>query len=173
MMAETDTAAPLTSSGPADPAPEAGFAELTEMPGHLLRRCHQIAVSIFIQECKAFALTPLQFIALGALNDHGEMDQNRLGGLTALDRTTIGTVITKLEARGLLARRRSTTDRRFNAISCTAAGRELLDRVGPAVETAQARVLAPLAPAERARFLGDLKRIADENNLQSRAPQRD
>lgn len=164
---------PPTTSGQTDPVPEAGFAELTEMPGHLLRRCHQIAVSIFIQECKAFALTPLQFIALSALDHHGEMDQNRLGGLTALDRTTIGTVITRLEARRLLTRRRSTTDRRFNAISCTAAGRDLLHRVGPAVEIAQARVLAPLAPQARARFLGDLKRIADGNNLQSRAPQRD
>lgn len=172
-MDEIEPGAPLAPPGQAASEPEAGFEAVTEMPGHLLRRCQQIAVSIFIQECKAFALTPLQFVVLSALNDHGELDQNRLGGLTALDRTTIGTVITKLEARGLLTRRRSTTDRRFNAISGTAAGRALLARVGPAVETAQARILAPLAPQERARFLGDLKRIADGNNLQSRAPQRD
>jgi len=148
------------------------FSEITEMPGHLLRRCQQIAVSIFMQECAGSALTPLQYIALSALDHHGELDQNRLGGLVALDRTTIGKVITKLEERGLVARRRSTDDRRFNAITCTAAGRDLLERVRPAVEAAQERMLAPLEPEERARFLGYLKRVAEVNNAQSRAPLR-
>jgi len=148
------------------------FGEITEMPGHLLRRCQQIAVSIFMQECRGFALTPLQYVVLSALGHHGELDQNRLGGLTALDRTTIGTVITKLEARGLAARRRSTADRRFNAITCTDAGRALLEDVRPAVEAAQARILAPLEPQEQARFLGFLMRVAEGNNAESRAPLR-
>jgi len=159
----------------ADDAPlaEAGaFREITEMPGHLLRRCHQIGVSIFMQECEAVGLTPLQYVALSAVEHHGELDQNRLGGLVALDRTTIGKVVAKLEERGLVARRRSTTDRRFNAITATSKGRALLDQVRPAVEAAQARILAPLEPDERARFLGYLKRVADGNNAHSRAPLR-
>ena len=32
------------------------------MAGHLLRRCHQIAVAIFLDECAAYDLTPLQFV---------------------------------------------------------------------------------------------------------------
>jgi MarR family transcriptional regulator, lower aerobic nicotinate degradation pathway regulator len=151
-------------------AQKGDFSEITEMPGHLLRRCQQIAVSIFMQECAA--ATPLQYVALSALDRLGELDQNRLGGLVALDRTTIGKVVAKLEERGLVARRRSTADRRFNAITCTAKGRALLAQVRPAVEAAQARILAPLAPAEQARFLGYLKRVAEGNNAHSRAPLR-
>jgi DNA-binding MarR family transcriptional regulator len=154
------------------PAEAGAFAEITEMPGHLLRRCQQIAVSIFMQECEGSGLTPLQYVALSAVDHHGELDQNRLGGLVALDRTTIGKVVTKLEERGLVARRRSTDDRRFNAITCTPAGRALLAEVRPAVEAAQARILTPLAPDEQARFLGYLMRVAEGNNAQSRAPLR-
>ena len=131
----------------AGPSAQAGaFREVTEMPGHLLRRCQQIAVSIFMQECEGWGLTPLQYVALSAVAHAGGLDQNRLGGLVALDRTTIGKVVAKLEDRGLVARRRSTSDRRFNAITCTEAGRALLAEVRPAVEAAQARILGPLAP---------------------------
>ncbi|MDJ0947396.1 MAG: MarR family winged helix-turn-helix transcriptional regulator [Alphaproteobacteria bacterium] len=151
-------------------APSRDFAEITDMPGHLLRRCQQIAVSIFLQECRDLDLTPLQYVVLSALDHHGELDQNRLGGLTALDRSTISTVIGKLESRGLVARRRSKIDRRFNAITCAAAGRDVLHRAQPAVDAAQARILAPLEPDEQARFLAYLKRVADGNNQESRAP---
>src|ERR1700722_20277307 len=33
-------------------------------PGYLFRRMQQIAVAIFIEECKAFDLTPVQYAAL-------------------------------------------------------------------------------------------------------------
>ncbi len=152
-------------------AADAGAAaELVDMPGHLLRRCQQIAVALFLQECRADDLTPLQYAVLKALDQHGELDQNRLGGLTALDRTTVSTVVGNLERRGLVARRRSRADRRHNAITCTPAGGALLRRAQPAVDAAQARILAPLAADEREGFLACLKKIADGNNLESRAP---
>lgn len=151
---------------------DAGFDAIAAMPGHLLRRCQQIAVAIFLQECEALDLTPLQYVVLGALETGGVMDQNRLGGMTALDRTTVGTVLSKLEGRGLVARRRSDTDKRFNVITLTDDGRALLEKAVPAVAETQARILAPLAPDDRNRFLGYLMQIADGNNQQSRAPLR-
>lgn len=151
---------------------QADLPEIAEMPGHLLRRCQQIAVSIFLQECHDLDLTPLQYAVLSALDRHGELDQVRLGGLTALDRTTIGVVVGNLEERGLIERRRSDTDRRYNAITCTQAGRRLVDKAAPAVDAAQRRILAPLTPAERKQFLAFLKRVADGNNRESRAPLR-
>jgi DNA-binding MarR family transcriptional regulator len=163
-MIAPDRGEPAVAAGPAS-APA-----LIEMPGHLLRRCQQIAVAIFLQECAEADLTPLQYAVLRALDAHGELDQNRLGGLTALDRTTVSTVISKLEQRALVERRRSDTDRRHNAITLTPNGSALLRRTQPAVDAAQARILAPLAAPEREVLLACLKRIADGNNLESRAP---
>ena len=140
------------------------------MPGHLLRRCQQIAVSIFLQECREIDLTPLQFVVLCALDDLEGLDQATLGGITALDRTTVGVVIEKLESRGLVARRRSEADRRSNLITCTDTGRALRAEARPAVELAQRRILAPLSLAEQEQLLGLLERIADDNNSESRAP---
>src|SRR5580658_10623325 len=64
-------------------------------PGHLLRRCHQISVAIFLDECQAFDLTPLQYVALSALATLGPMDKATIGGVVALDRTTVAVVTSK------------------------------------------------------------------------------
>lgn len=150
--------------------PEISFDDTARMPGHLLRRCQQIAVSLFLQECAAFDLTPLQFAVMSALDHHGPIDQVRLGGLTALDRTTIGVVINKLEERGLAQRRKSEKDRRANLITLSAEGRSLLTQAIPAVQAAQSRILSPLNPAESAQLIALLDRVAAANNDESRAP---
>lgn len=154
------------------PGADAAFDTMAAMPGHLLRRCQQIAVSLFLKECREVSLTPLQFAVLCTLAQHGPMDQARLGGLAALDRTTVGVVSRKLGANGLLTRDRSARDRRSVVLSITPEGTALMRRAMPYVRAAQERILAPLAPEERARFLNDLARIAEANNEHSRAPAR-
>jgi DNA-binding MarR family transcriptional regulator len=154
------------------PAGEGGPASFQEMPGHLLRRCQQIAVSIFLKECRACDLTPLQFAALSALAEHGALDQAHLGGISALDRTTVSVIVRKLESRALVTRARNRADRRSKLISITAKGRALLRRVLPRVQAAQDRILAPLNDRERAQFTALMRKVADANNLESRAPYR-
>jgi hypothetical protein len=41
----------------------------------LIRRLHQIHVAIFLEECAAFNITPVQFSLLKALSPGAEMDQ--------------------------------------------------------------------------------------------------
>jgi hypothetical protein len=41
--------------------------ELHRQPGHLIRRAQQIAVAIFIEECAAFDLTPVQYASMVAI----------------------------------------------------------------------------------------------------------
>jgi len=149
------------------------FARVGAMPGHLLRRCQQIAVSIFLRECRAHDLTPLQFAVLAALVDSPPLDHVRLAGIAALDRTTVGVVARKLEARGLITRRTSEADRRSKLLAVTAAGRAVAEAALPAVEAAQARMMAPLTADERATLLSLLAKMADGNNEQSRAPLRE
>lgn len=148
------------------------FEHISAMPGHLLRRCQQIAVSVFLNECKAYDLTPLQFTVLSTLKQTGPLDQATLGGYAALDRTTIGTVVKNLEHRGLVGRRVSAKDRRSKPIAITAAGEALVEAVLPSVEATQDRMLSPLTRAERQRFVGLLRKMADGNNGESRAPLR-
>ena len=81
-------------------------------------------------------------------------------------------IVRKLESRALVTRARNRADRRSKLISITAKGRALLRRVLPRVQAAQDRILAPLNDRERAQFTALMRKVADANNLESRAPYR-
>ena len=57
-------------------------------PGYLFRRMQQIAVAIFVEECRAFDLTPVQYAALIAIHTHPGIDATRLSAVIAFDRST-------------------------------------------------------------------------------------
>ena len=142
------------------------------MAGHLLRRCHQIAVAIFLDECEAFELTPLQFAVLESLRSSGPQDQVTLGGGVALDRTTISLVIRKLEQRELVRREKSAQDMRAKIVTITASGKDLTEAALRAVQSAQQRIVAPLDDAETGQLLQLLTKLAQGNNSLSRAPEK-
>ena len=54
-------------------------------PGHLIRRAHQLAVAIFMEETAEFDVTPVQFAILNALIDVPGEDQVTLSGHVAFD----------------------------------------------------------------------------------------
>jgi MarR family transcriptional regulator, lower aerobic nicotinate degradation pathway regulator len=141
-------------------------------PGHLLRRCHQISVAIFLDECRAFDLTPLQYVILSALAAYGPMDKATIGGAVALDRTTVAVVVKNLDERGLVTTRPSDHDRRAKLIKITTKGLNLMSSAQNEVANAQERAVAPLTQRERTELLRLLGKIAEESNLLSRAPYR-
>lgn len=168
-------AEPVTSPAIAPDAPTDGRDELSELhsrPGHLIRRCQQIAVALFLDCCAGHDLTPVQYAVLKAVAASGTVDQTSLAGQVALDRSTVGTVIDRLATRGLLERTVSPTDRRVRHLAATPAGRRVLDAIQPAVDRTQERLLAPLTPEERTALLSALGKIAASHNEASRAPLR-
>ena len=157
---------------PASTTPQREPGALYRMPGHLIRRCHQISVALFLEECAAYEATPQQYAVLSALAENDGVDQITLAGLCAFNRTTAGEVIDRMEANGLLKRRDNESDRRVKNIFISKAGLSRLAQLNDAVKRVQQRLLEPLKPAERAKFVEYLTRIASENNELSRAPLR-
>jgi DNA-binding MarR family transcriptional regulator len=117
--------------------------------GHLLRRAHQRASAIFKANFAAHDLTPTQFASLVKIADQGEVSQNLLGRLTAMDPATVKGVIGRLHGRKLLARKLDTDDRRRTLWRLTAAGRKLLSKAITAGLTTSDQTLAPLNAKER------------------------
>jgi DNA-binding MarR family transcriptional regulator len=146
--------------------------DLYAMPGHLVRRSQQIAVALFMEETAAFGVTPVQYAALVAIGEQLDIDASRLSQLIAFDRSTLGNVLARLEAKGLIQRRGGGEDRRVKRLRITRRGKALLDRIEAAVERAQQRILAPLAPAERRHFMALLTKLVQVNNRYSRVPLR-
>ena len=145
-----------------------------DKPGHLIRRCQQIAVALFIEEAQAsgFDLTPVQYAALAAIEEHPGIEATTLSALLAFDRSTLGDVIERLVGKQLVARTPDPQDRRVKRLAATPEGARTVAAIEPAVERAQARILAPLAAPERARFMALLAQVVDLNNPHSRAPVR-
>ena len=145
---------------------------LLEMPGHLIRRLHQISFALFLDQAKAFGITPVQYAALVAIGSHPGIDQTALCSIIAFDRTTIGGVVGRLEKKKLIRRLDGAHDRRTKSLSITAAGRRLIRQIEPAVQSTQQLILAPLKTSERNAFIGMLKHLVHLNNKHSRAPVR-
>jgi MarR family transcriptional regulator, lower aerobic nicotinate degradation pathway regulator len=152
--------------------PASKIASLYELPGHLIRRCHQISVAIFLEECAAFGITPQQYAIVRVLAAHDGVDQITVAGLAALNRTTTGELVARLEEQGYLTRVVSSEDRRVKNLFITKAGHALIQAVDAGVQRVQARLLKPLSKTERKAFIGFLARIAEVNNELSRAPLR-
>src|SRR6195952_3289206 len=118
-------------------------------PGYLFRRMQQIAVAIFVEECRAFDLTPVQYAALVSIHTHPGIDATRLSAVIAFDRSTLGNVIERLETKTYIERKTSREDGRVKLLYLTKSGAALLHDIVPAVDRAQARMLQPLKPADR------------------------
>jgi DNA-binding MarR family transcriptional regulator len=141
-------------------------------PGYLFRRMQQIAVAIFVEECRAHDLTPVQYAALVAISTHPGIDATRLSAVIAFDRSTLGNVIERLELKSLIERKPGPDDKRVKLLTLTRQGAALLREIGPLVDRAQARMLQPLKPADRKSLLALLTQLVDLNNESSRVPLR-
>jgi DNA-binding MarR family transcriptional regulator len=144
--------------------------DLDELPGHYIRRLQQIAVAVFLQETDPLGVTPVQYAALQTVGNTPGIDQGTLARTIGFDTSTIGGVVDRLEARGLLRRNPSPDDRRVRLLTLTDDGAALLDQTVPAVLRAQARMLEPLPKRERAEFMRMLRELVTANNELSRAP---
>jgi len=142
------------------------------MPGHLIRRFHQATVAILQKEVSVlgYDLTPVQYAVLNKINNNPGIDQITLAGLIAYDRTTITSVVDRLEQRGWVTREVSNQDRRSKVIKLTTEGVKVLCKVTPAVISAQAIMLQGLEAKESEVFLSLLEKATDAVNELSRAP---
>ena len=135
-----------------------GF-DFRQAPGHLIRRAHQVAVAIFMEETAAYEVTPVQVAILNALLDDPGEDQVTLARRVAFDAATFGSVIGRLEARGWVRREADAADRRRKRLWLTPAGAEAARRMKRSLGKVQARILDPLDERERAQLLALLDRL--------------
>nr|AWL98890.1 MarR family transcriptional regulator [Bradyrhizobium amphicarpaeae] len=161
-----------SSPMPSKASPPITIDAVYAAPGYLFRRMQQIAVSIFMEECKAFDLTPVQYAALIAIHTHPGIDATRLSAVIAFDRSTLGSVIERLQAKDYVERKPAPEDKRIKLLHLTRSGAAILREIIPAVERAQARMLEPLKPADRKTLMGLMSQLVDLNNEASRVPLR-
>src|ERR1700722_12018620 len=145
---------------------------LFRRPGFLVRRLHQIYVAIYFQNCERFGTTPVQSSVMQVLLAHPGMAQIALAGEIGIDRTTASSVLSRLEARGIVKREADPDDRRTKRAYLTPAGKAMLQDMQSSIEAAHRELVKPLDPAEREQFLEQLLCLVQANNDKGRSPLR-
>ena len=119
----------------------------SRLPGHLIRRLHQVSTAYFAEECGD--LTAVQYAALVAIDSHPGIDATRPHReIIFLNESTIGDVLDRMEGKGWIRHKYTATDRRIKRLDLTPAGRSTLQQVEPGIHRVQDRLLAPLTAAE-------------------------
>ncbi|SFT10760.1 transcriptional regulator, MarR family [Sulfitobacter marinus] len=128
---------------------------INAMPGHLIRRLHQLSTATFSEQMKAAGIdmTSVQFAALQTIHEAPGIDQARLAHHIAYDRATIGGVVDRLERKGWVTRSINPEDKRARRVALTGRGRAVLQKAAPIISALQGNILSGLSDAECAQFI--------------------
>jgi len=150
-------------------SPKHPLDKLYRRPGFMIRRAHQISVSLFLEETGALGITNRQYGIMLVLKAEPGIDQITVAKLLGLDRSTTGMVLTKLEDAGLVGRVVG-DDRRKRSLKLTPTGERMLKRLAEPARRAQERVLSAFSPREQETFLDLLDKFARAFNDTTRVP---
>lgn len=134
-----------------------GAPGAAESLGSLLGGAGALVRGAVAEALGALGVSPREFGALGTIAQMGPLSQRALGAARCIDRTTLVALIDALEERGLVARAVDPQDRRAYAVTLTRRGEQVLDRARTADTVVEARLLAPVAPADRVVFARALR----------------
>ena len=132
---------------------------LDDQVGYLLRLASQRHAVLF-QATMEDGLTPTQFATLIRVAEEGEVSQNQLGRLAAMDVATIKGVVDRLRAKGLIASRSDVQDRRRSVITLTRAGERMIGALRRKGAEISAATLEPLTASEQRTLIALLRKIS-------------
>jgi DNA-binding MarR family transcriptional regulator len=130
---------------------------LADLLGYRLRVAQQAVFRDFAREIPE--ASPGRAGILLLIDANPGVTQSRLAQAVGIDRSTLVGVLHALQARNLVERRRG-EDRRTNGLWLTRAGRTLVASLKQRIRVHERRVASSLTPAERARLLHLLEKLA-------------
>lgn len=133
---------------------------LADSPSHLMHRALQLALDVYAEELGTDGPTQRQFAVMEAVSVKEGLTQTDLVKATGIDRSTLADLVSRMTAKGLLTRERSTLDARAKAVRLSAEGQALLDAARPKVEAADRRIMGLLPKGKRDGFLDLLSELA-------------
>lgn len=137
------------------------FAELDSLLGYLLRRAQGAMHRDFMAAVAQFALTQKQVATLWLIQANPAVSQVEVAATLGMDRATMMSVTDRLEDRGFVIRKRSTTDRRRQELYLTPAGQNTLRKCKTRIAEHESRFNALFTRAELVSLLDALKRFQE------------
>jgi len=131
----------------------------------LLSQVGSHASAGFDELVRALGLSPADAGVLRMLGRQPGMSQRALADRLGSPPSRMVAVIDRLEARGLVTRTRSASDRRNYELSLTAAGSDTLAQLRRIAERHDSDLLAALSPSQSAALADILATLADAHGL--------
>ena len=126
---------------------------LDQLTGYAVRRAQVWIFQDFKRALKGPDMTPAQFSVLTVVPANPGLAEARVAEALAIERARLVQMIDRLEARGLIRRTRSATDRRSHALHLTPDGAALLDRLGALVDAHERNVVARIGARNKSELL--------------------
>jgi DNA-binding MarR family transcriptional regulator len=153
---------------PSIPADFSDLQSLYDRPGFMIRRAHQIAQKLFLEE--SGGITTTQYGVMRILGAQPGLDQIGVARLLGQDHSTTALVIGKLAEDGLVERKDGTDDRRRKILALTPKGCVLLREVGEAVRRSNDRLMLAFGAEEAGQFLALLRKFVEAFNSVAPTP---
>lgn len=155
-------ACPSSTGETACPPPDrgAGQADLTWLLHRAAQRLRRVLDDVAQEQGLSGGLR--DWIVLSSALAEPGRTQLALGQELGLDKTTLTSLLDRLERDGLVVRRQDPRDRRARLADVTAHGREVQVRVSQERDRTEAAVLSAFLPDERALLRDLLARLAGE-----------
>jgi len=110
------------------------IGEIRNIVGFHIRLAHGAVYRHFTETFAQLDLTQKQVSALWLVDDHPGIAQTGLAQRMRMDRATTMAIVNRLEAKGYLVRRKSSSDGRKQALNLTAPGRKALSTAKRAIQ---------------------------------------
>jgi DNA-binding MarR family transcriptional regulator len=140
---------------------ELAFAELDGLLGYLLRRAQGAMHRDFMAAVATFELTQKQAATLWLIHANAGVSQAELASALGMDRATMMALTDRLEDRGFVIRKRSSTDRRRQDLYLTPSGQSILKKCKARIAEHDEKFRALFTAPELAALVDALKRFQD------------
>ncbi|MDO5657762.1 MAG: MarR family transcriptional regulator [Paracoccus sp. (in: a-proteobacteria)] len=127
--------------------------------GYNLKRSYMLVRSSAEAALAPHELRVVSMTALSLIVDNPGISPSQIADALQMERPNIVVIIDELEARDLVDRARSTTDRRRYALTATLKGRRLRDRATADAAAAEDRAISALTAEEKELLLALLKKV--------------
>jgi MarR family transcriptional regulator, organic hydroperoxide resistance regulator len=128
----------------------------------LYRAANAVRLHLTNSVLRKHGLTWTGFVVLWVVWIWDGLETRHAAENAAISKATLTGVVKTLEARGLIIRRISTTDRRLVNLELTPAGLTLMNELYPAFNAAETEVVAGLSPRSLAQLTNSLRSIVAE-----------
>jgi DNA-binding MarR family transcriptional regulator len=135
------------------------IGEIRNIVGFHIRLAHGAVYRHFTETFAQLDLTQKQVSVLWLVDDHPGIAQTGLAQRMRMDRATTMAIVNRLEAKGYLVRRKSSSDGRKQALNLTVPGRRALSTAKRAIQQHERWLKSRFSEKEVAKLIEMLTRI--------------